>query len=182
MSLGSVIETDRLILRPWREADREPFAALNADPRVAEWLGGPIDRAASDAMIDRINAHISEHGFGFWAAERRADGVLIGMIGLGLVKPEALPVGPAIEMGWRLNHDAWGGGYATEGARAALTWGFETLQAPEIIAFTGRSNLRSQAVMRRLGMEPDPARDFDHPRLDQDHPLRRHVVFAIRRP
>ena len=177
-----MIETERLILRAFRDEDRAPFAALNADPRVAEWLGGPIDRAASDALVDRVNAHIAEHGFGFWAAERRSDGVLVGMIGLGVVKPEALPVGPAVEIGWRLIHDAWGGGYATEGASAALGWGFANLDVPEVIAFTGRTNLKSQAVMRRVGMTPDPARDFDHPRLAEDHPLRRHVVFAAKRP
>lgn len=182
MNAAVRIETYRLILRPWRDDDRSAFAALNADPAVAEWLGGPLDRAASDAMVDRINGHIAEHGFGFWAAERKADGVLVGMIGLGVVKPEALPVGPAVEMGWRLAQHAWGGGYATEGAEAALAWGFANLDVAEIIAFTGRTNLRSQAVMRRLGMRPDPSRDFDHPRLAEDHPLRRHVVFAIQRP
>ena len=176
-----MIETDRLILRAFRDADREPFAAINGDPRVGDWLGGVIDRAASDAMLDRINAHIDETGWGLWAAERKADARLIGFIGLSTVKAGALPVGPAIEMGWRLTPDAWGGGFATEGARAALDWGFDHIDTPEIIAFTATTNLASQAVMRRIGMTPDPARDFDHPRLAEDHPLRRHVVFAAKR-
>jgi len=176
-----VVETGRLVLRGYREADREAFARLNGDPRVGQWLGGPLDRPASDALMDRINAHIAEHGFGFWAAERKADGALIGMVGLIVVTAESLPVGPAVEMGWRLAPEAWGSGYATEAAKAALAWGFANLPVDEIIAFTARGNLRSQAVMRRLGMTADPSRDFDHPRLAPGHPLRRHVVFAARR-
>ncbi|MEO8114240.1 MAG: GNAT family N-acetyltransferase, partial [Phenylobacterium sp.] len=139
------------------------------------------DRAGSDAMLDRINAHIARHGFGLWGAERKADGRLIGFVGLAMVEAGDLPVGPAIEMGWRLIPEAWGGGYASEGARAALDWGFANLDISEIIAFTAATNVRSQAVMRRIGMVAAPERDFDHPRLAEDHPLRRHVVFAARR-
>ena len=177
-----MIETERLILRAFRETDREAFAAINGDPRVGAWLGGVIDRAASDAMLDRINAHIQETGWGLWAAERKADARLIGFVGLSTVKAGALPIGPAIEMGWRLAPEAWGGGFATEGAQAALDWGFDHIDTSEIIAFTATTNLASQAVMRRIGLAPDPGRDFDHPRLAEDHPLRRHVVFAARRP
>ncbi|MDP3747625.1 MAG: GNAT family N-acetyltransferase [Phenylobacterium sp.] len=176
-----MLETPRLILRRFREVDRDAFAAMNGDPRVGEWLGGTSDRAASDATLDRINAHIDEHGWGLWAAERKADGRLVGMIGLSTVKADALPVGPAVEMGWRLIPDAWGGGLATEGARAALDWGLAHIDVAEIIAFTAATNLRSQAVMARIGMVADPARDFDHPRLAEDHPLRRHVVYVARR-
>ena len=174
-----MIETPRLILRPWREADRAAFAGINGDPRVGDWLGGAIDRAASDALMDRLSAQIDEHGFGFWAAERKADGRLVGMIGLR--RETKAPPAPCLEMGWRLGADAWGEGLATEGAAAALAWGFATLEADEILAWTAATNLRSQAVMRRIGMTPDPARDFDHPALAEDHPLRRHVVFAARR-
>lgn len=172
-----MIETDRLILRPFRDDDREPFAAINGDPRVSDWLGGPIDRAASDAAIDQINTHIGEHGFGFWAAERRADGRLIGMIGLKRMSPE-LPPAPAIEAGWRLSPDAWGQGLAAEGARAALAWGFTYLTASEIIAITAVGNRRSRAVMEKIGMVEQPGRAFDHPLMDATHPLRRHVVYA----
>lgn len=175
-----MIETDRLILRPYREDDREAFAALNADPRVGAWLAGTLDRAASDAMMDRINAHIAEHGFGLWGAERKADRRLIGFIGLAVVKADALPIGPAIEMGWRLVPEAWGQGLASEGAAAALAWAFANLDAPEIVAFTADTNLASQGVMRKIGMVADPSRDFDHPRLAEDHPLRRHVVYAAK--
>lgn len=176
-----MIETARLILRRYREDDREAFAALNGDPRVGAWLGGTQDRAASDATMDRINAHIAEHGFGLWGAERKADGRLIGFVGLAVVKADALPVGPTIEMGWRLIPEAWGQGLASEGATAALAWAFANLDAPEIVAFTAATNLASQGVMRRIGMVADPSRDFDHPRLAEDHPLRRHVVYTARR-
>lgn len=174
-----MIETERLILRAFRDEDREAFAALNADPRVGDWLGGVSDRVQSDAMIDRINAHIAQHGFGLWAAERKADGRLVGMIGLRIL--DETPPGPGIEIGWRLAPDAQGLGLATEGAAAALAWGLANIDTPEIIAFTARSNLRSQAVMRRIGMVPAPERDFDHPRLAADHPLRPHVVFVAKR-
>lgn len=174
-----MIETERLILRPFRAADREPFAALNGDTRVSDWLGGPIDRSASDAMIDRINAAIERDGFGFWAAERRADGRLVGMIGLR--RQADAPPAPCIEMGWRLAQEAQGQGLATEGAAAALAWGFANLETEEILAWTAAANLRSQAVMRRIGMAASPERDFDHLALPEDHPLRRHVVFAARR-
>lgn len=178
-----MIETERLILRPFRiEEDREPFGALNADRRVADWLGGPLTRQQSDGLIDRINGHIVEHGFGFWAAELKAERRLVGAIGLQVVRAEALPLGPAVEAGWRLAYDVWGQGLVTEGASAALAWAFARLPIHEVVAFTGATNLRSQAVMRRIGMTADPARDFDHPRLAEDHPLRRHVVYAIARP
>lgn len=173
------IETGRLVLRPFRDADRDAFAALNGDPRVSDWLGGPIDRAASDTAIERINRHIAEHGFGCWAAEYKADGRLIGMIGLKHLAPE-LPPAPAIEACWRLSPDAWGQGFAAEGAQAALAWGFAHLEADEIIAITAVGNLRSRAVMRRIGMVEQPERGFDHPHLAEDHPLRRHVVYAAK--
>ena len=173
-----MIETGRLILRPFREADREPFAAMNADPRVGDWLGGTRTRAESDEMVDRINAYIEKHGYGLWACERKADGAMIGMIGLRFL--EDIP-GPAIEMAWRLSPDAQGGGLATEGAQAALDWGLANLDVPEIIAFTAESNLRSQGVMQRIGMVRAPERDFLNPRLPEDHPLRPHVVFVAKR-
>lgn len=175
-----MIETERLVLRPWRDEDRAAFAAINADPRVHDWLGGPIPPEATDAMVDRINAAMAANGFSFWAAEQRADGRLAGMIGLSRVAAGDLPVGPCVEIGWRLHPDLWGRGLASEGARAALDWGFGPGGLTEIVAFTAQTNLASQAVMRRIGMTPDPARDFEHPRLAPDHPLRRHVVWTAR--
>ncbi|CAN7331427.1 GNAT family N-acetyltransferase [Phenylobacterium sp. LjRoot219] len=175
-----MIETARLVLRPFREDDRDAFAAFNGDARVSDWLGGPIDRAASDALVDRINAHIAEHGFGFWAAELKAEARLVGMIGIRRM-PADLPPAPAIEAGWRLAPAVWGQGLAAEGARAALDWGFAHLPDDEILAITATGNLRSQAVMRRIGMIKQPDRGFDHPLLAPDYPLRRHVVYAAGR-
>lgn len=175
-----MIETDRLALRPVVDADRDAIAALNAHPKVGEWLGGVLDRAASDAFVDRVQAHQAEHGFGFWVAERRTDTRVIGMTGLWWV-PSGMAMPDTVEIGWRFHPEGWGQGYATEAARAALDYGFATLELPEIIAFTARANLASQGVMRRIGMIHDPARDFDHPGLAEDHPLRAHVMFVARR-
>lgn len=174
-----MIGTDRLVLRPAVDADRDAIAALNAHPKVGEWLGGVRDRAESDAFVDRVQAHQFEHGFGFWVVERKADGRVIGMTGVWWVPPE-MDMPGVVEIGWRFHPDAWGQGYATEAAKAALVYGFTTLKLPEIIAFTARTNLASQSVMRRIGMRHDPARDFDHPGLAEDHPLRRHVVYVAR--
>ncbi len=177
-----MIETPRLILRAPRDTDRDAIADINADPRVGDWLGGTQDRAGSDALVDRVQACITTHGYGFWAAERKADGELIGLIGLAPIPAGSpLPFEPGVEIGWRLSPSAWGQGYAAEGAAAALAWGLANLDAPEIISFTACSNLKSQAVMRRIGLQRDPARDFDHPKLAKDHPLRAHVVFCKRR-
>ena len=177
-----MIETERLFLRPYREDDREAFAEINGHPEVAAWLGGSLDRAANDALLDRICAHIDEHGFGFWAAERKADGRMVGAIGLMIAGPQGpLPAG-AIELAWRLHPQAQGTGLATEGARAARDWAFANLDIDEVVAITAQTNVRSQAVMRKIGMTPDPARDFDHPKLAADHPLLRHVFFSQKRP
>lgn len=178
-----MIESERLILRNLRDEDRETFAALNADLEVARWLGaGPINRPASDAFVDRIRDHVARHGFGLWAIERKKDSVLLGVTGLQHVEADVLPVGPAVEISWRLARHAWGHGFASEAAKVALVWGFENLDVPEIIAFTAIGNARSEAVMRRIGMRREPERDFDHPGLPSDSPLMRHVVYSLRRP
>ncbi|MGZ6038048.1 MAG: GNAT family N-acetyltransferase [Phenylobacterium sp.] len=176
-----MIETERLILRPPQDRDRTAIAAFNGDPQVGAWLSKALSREESDAMVDRILAEIAERGFGFWAVERKADGAVIGLTGL-LAMGADLPPGPALEVGWRLTPSAWGRGYATEAAKAAVAWGFANRDAPEIIAVTAVNNLASQAVMRRIGMAPEPWRDFDHPRLAEDHPLRRHVTWSVKRP
>lgn len=171
------IVTPRLHLRQWRAADRAPFAALNADPRVMEHFPSTLDRAASDAIAERCEALIAERGWGFWAVERRDSGDFIGFVGLN-VPTAALPFAPCVEIGWRLAHGAWGQGLASEAARAALTTGFETLGLVEIVSFTALSNRRSQAVMERLGMRR-AAEDFDHPVLPEEHPLRRHCLYRL---
>lgn len=173
-----MVETERLVLRPFREADRAPFAEINADPRVNAWFGGPVDRAASDASLDKANAHIARHGYGFWAAEHKKDRRLIGMIGLNRIEADP-PLGPMVEAGWHLSAEYWGQGLAVEGARAAVDWGRARLDVAEILATTALANLRSQAVMRRIGMVAQPARAFVDPQFPDDHPLRWRVVYAI---
>lgn len=176
-----MIETARLVLRPPRDDDRDAIFAINGDPQVSRWLAMTGTREESDALVDRVQAMIAERGFGFWAVERKADGAVIGLAGL-LAMGADLPPGPALEVGWRFASSAWGQGYATEAARAAVDWGFTTQDAPEIVAITAASNLNSQAVMRRIGMVRDPAADFLHPKLAEDHPLRPHVTFRLKRP
>lgn len=174
-----MIVTDRLTLRPAVDADRDAIAALNAHPKVGEWLGGVRSRAESDAFVDQVQAHHDEHGFGFWVVERRSEARVVGMTGIWWT-PLEIGLGRIVEIGWRFLPEAWGQGYATEAAKAALVYGFETVRLPEVIAFTARTNLASQNVMRRIGMSPDPARDFDHPGLAEDHPLRPHVVYVAK--
>lgn len=177
-----MIETQRLRLRDYREEDRAPFAALNADPAVGRWLGGVLDREGSDELLDGLSAHIAALGFGFWALERKADRRLIGAAGLQTIPAQSrLPIAPAVEIGWRLFPDVWGAGYASEGAAAALAWAFAHLDVDEVVSYTAARNTRSQAVMRRIGMVRAPARDFDHPALARDDPLRPHVVWTARR-
>ena len=176
-----MIETQRLILRQYTEADRDAFAELNGHPEVGAWLASVLTREQSDAMMDRISGQIAEQSFGFWGAERKADRRLVGMIGL-LVMGEGLPAPGAIELAWRVHPDAQGTGLATEGAAAARDWAFANLDIAEVVAITAESNVRSQAVMTKLGLVRDPAQDFDHPKLAEDHPLRRHVFFSQKRP
>lgn len=176
-----MIETERLVLRAYREEDRDAFAALTGDPRVGYWVANVKDRAQSDVMMDRLNAHIAAHGYGLWGVARKTDDKIIGLCGLDPIAQGDLPVGPGVEMAWRMIPQVWRQGLASEAASAALSWGLANLDVPEILAFTADTNLASQGVMRRIGMEADPARDFDHPRLAADHPLLRHVVYVARR-
>ena len=181
MTLPPELQTERLRLRRWRPADREPFAAMNADPVVMEHFPSTLTRDESDALVDRIAAHFDEHGFGFWAADVTASATFIGFVGLSAVPFDA-HFTPAVEVGWRLAREHWGRGYATEGARAALAFAFGDLGLAEVVSFTAVANRRSQAVMERLGMTHDPADDFDHPRLAPDSPILRHVLYRRHRP
>ncbi|WP_412538147.1 GNAT family N-acetyltransferase [Longispora sp. K20-0274] len=171
------LRTDRLLLRPWRASDLEPWAAMNADPEVREHLGEPLTTAQSAASMARFQADLESRGYGWWAVE--AAGAFVGFAGLDPVD-EGLPV-TGVEIGWRLARAAWGHGYATEAARAVLAFGFDTLDLPEILALTTATNTRSQAVMRRLGMTHDPAEDFDDPH-EPEGPLRHTVVFRLKHP
>jgi RimJ/RimL family protein N-acetyltransferase len=174
------LRTPRLLLREWRDDDRAPFATMWADPEVMAFYAAPLaDRAASDAWIEGMRRHNDEHGFAYWAVEHPGKSDLIGAIGLTRVR--ALPFAPAVEIGWRLARQYWGHGYATEAARAVLDDGFGRLDLPEIVAFTVPANNRSWRVMERLGMTRDPAGNFDHPRIPEGNPLRRHILYRIRR-
>jgi RimJ/RimL family protein N-acetyltransferase len=174
------LATERLRLRPWREADKAPFAALNNDPRVYATLAGPMTRIDSDAFADRITAHIDAHGWGLWAVEVPDVADFIGFVGLSRPRFEAHFI-PCVEIGWRLAFEHWQHGYATEAARAVLDFGFDALNLPEIVSFTTVGNMRSRAVMERLGFAHDARDDFDHPMLAVEHPLRRHVLYRKRR-
>lgn len=172
--------TERLVLRQWRDDDREPFAAMNADPEVMEHLPAVLDRAASDAMLDRLQASIEEQGWGLWAVERRDTGALVGFTGLSVPR-HPLPFLPCVEVGWRLARPAWGHGFATEAGREALQVAFDEIGLDEVVSFTTVTNVRSRAVMQRLGLTRDPADDFDHPALPEGSPLRRHVLYRVDR-
>jgi RimJ/RimL family protein N-acetyltransferase len=172
------LRTERLLLRRWRPADLEPFAAMNADPQVMEHFPAPLSREESDAAAARIAAHFERHGFGLWAVEASSGAPFAGFIGLAIPRFEA-HFTPCVEIGWRLAADHWGRGYATEGARAALAFGFESLRLEEIVSYTVPANLRSRRVMEKLGMTHDPSEDFDHPLLPEGHPLRRHVLYRM---
>jgi RimJ/RimL family protein N-acetyltransferase len=174
------LTTDRLLLRQWRDSDREPFAALNADPAVMEHFPALQTREQSDALIDRQLPAIEERGWGLWALEVRETGEFIGFTGLSVPSFEAHFL-PAVEIGWRLAKGAWGNGYATEAARASLAHGFGPAGLDAVVSFTTTTNLPSQRVMQRIGMTHDEAGDFDHPRLEAGHRLQRHVLYRIDR-
>jgi RimJ/RimL family protein N-acetyltransferase len=176
----SQLVTERLLLRQWRDSDREPFAVMSADPAVMKHFPALLTRVESDALIDRLQAGIAESGWGFWAVQVRRTGEFAGFIGLNPLRSN-LPFAPGVEIGWRLSTTHWGQGYATEGARRAVTYAFDELGLAELVAFTTKQNLPSQRVMQKLGMTRDPADDFDHPGLPVDWPQRRCVLYRLAR-
>ncbi|MGR3973503.1 MAG: GNAT family N-acetyltransferase [Candidatus Rhabdochlamydia sp.] len=177
----TIIQTERLILRHWKEDDLLPFALLNADPRVRKHFPGVLTADESHQLAFRIQTNITKRGWGYWAVSLLTTQEFIGFIGLEEVDFTALFTHskPTIEIGWRLAFHHWSKGYATEGAKAALMYGFQQLHLPEIVAFTTRCNERSQNVMEKIGMTHDEELDFDHPKLSSDHPLKRHVLYKI---
>jgi ribosomal-protein-alanine N-acetyltransferase len=176
MSTVPVLRTERLVLRDWREQDRAPFAAMNADPVVMEHFVTPLTREQSDAFVDRIVARWQVQGFGLWAVE--VDGAFAGYVGLARADFEA-SFTPAIEIGWRLDRPYWGRGIATEAARAGLAYGFDVVGLPEVDSWTAITNVRSWRVMERLGMVRDV--EFEHPRCPVGHPVRPHVLYRLTR-
>jgi RimJ/RimL family protein N-acetyltransferase len=173
-----VLTTPRLLLREWRPEDREPFAALNADPRVMEHFPGVLSRRQSDALAQRSARHFERHGFGPWAVEVPGVAPFIGFVGLDVPGFEA-HFTPCVEIGWRLAAEHWAHGYATEAALASVRYAFDVVGLDELTSFTTPQNVRSQAVMKRIGMTRDPADDFDHPRFPPGHRLSRHVMFRL---
>jgi RimJ/RimL family protein N-acetyltransferase len=176
----SELATERLVLRAWRDTDLAPFAALNADPRVMEHFAAALSPVESAAMVERIRRHFASHGFGLWAVGVPGVAEFIGFAGLVRV-PFAAPFTPAVEVGWRLAAEHWGRGYATEAARRALEVGFAQLELEQIVSIAMTANQRSRRVMEKLGLRRSPADDFDHPRLPEGHPRRRHVLYRLSR-
>jgi ribosomal-protein-alanine N-acetyltransferase len=172
------LHTNRLLLRRWREDDREAFGQINADPDVMRFRFKPLTRPESDILLDAIEACFEANGFGQWAAERVRDHRVIGFIGLEVADSDA-PFRPLVHIGWHLARQAWGHGYATEGATAALDFVFDEIGLPEVVAHTTAANERSRAVMRRLGMSHNPSDDFDGPWYPEGHPFRRFVLYRI---
>lgn len=174
------LETDRLLLRRWRDADRIPFQSMNSDPRVMEFMPALLTPAESDALAGRAQSHFDRHGFGPFAVELLETRSFIGYIGLYVPTFDAHFM-PAVEIGWRLAFDYWGRGLATEGARAVVRHAFEKLRLDSLVSFTAPANLRSRRVMEKLCMAHDPHDDFDHPKLSEGHPLQRHVLYRLGR-
>ncbi len=174
------LSTERLLLRSWRDEDEAPMLALSTDPEVMRHFPRPMTAEEVHAFVVRNRSALEEGRPGLYAVERRHDRRFIGFVGLA-VPAYPLPFSPCVEIGWRLMREAWGHGYATEAAHAALRHGFDTLRLAEIVSFTAVGNEPSRAVMRRLGMRRDPTEDFDHPRVEPGHPVRRHVLYRLRR-
>jgi RimJ/RimL family protein N-acetyltransferase len=175
------LETPRLLLRPWHQADRAPFAAINADPVVMHYFEAPFTRQQSDEAIDRYLAAFDRDGFSFFAAIERNTGELIGSIGLQVMRDQVpnLPQ-PAVEIGWRLAQSAQGKGLATEGARTIVDFAFNQLGLNEVVAITALPNRASRHVMEKLGMTHRPELDFDHPRVPAGHQYQRHTLYSLR--
>lgn len=170
------LQTDRLVLRPWRESDREPFAALNADPLVMELFPSTLSRDESDALVDRIVERWRDGRPSLWAVEVPGEAEFIGFVGLLEPSFEA-PFTPCVEVGWRIAAQWWGRGFAPEAATAALAYGFEELELDEIVSFTSVDNAKSRRVMEKIGLGHDEGDDFDHPSLPAGDRLERHVLY-----
>lgn len=178
------LETDRLLLRPWEDRDRKPLARIMGDERVRRFFPHVLTPEETNAQLDHHLATAEANGFSFKAAEAKLDGDLVGLLGLGVIPDatrEAIPSHPEVEIGWVFAERFWGHGLAPEGAAAWLSHAW-SLGLPEVVAFTAAVNLPSQRVMQKLGMVRDPADDFDHPKIAEGHPLRRHVLYRIVSP
>ena len=177
-----MIETERLIVRPWRDGDRDVYLATCNSESVTAHLGGPMTVEDIDAGLERIRVSQAENGFCFWAVERKSDGAFLGYCGLKIANDGGTPIDGEIEMGWRLREDAQGQGYVTEAARACLRWAWANLEVARVVAITVPANERSWRVMERLGMTRCRELDYAHPRYAPDDPLSRHITYAMERP
>jgi RimJ/RimL family protein N-acetyltransferase len=180
MSKNSHLPTERLLLRDWRSKDLPAFAELNADPQVMEHFSKTLSREESDLFASRIQEHFDKHGFGLWAIELSGVAPFIGFVGLSMPKFEA-HFTPCVEVGWRIALSHWNNGYATEGALAAVSYGFAELALAEIVSFTVPNNRSSRRVMEKLGMTHDTSDNFEHPRFPEGHKLRRHVLYRLQK-
>jgi len=176
--MSKIIETDRLILRTWRDEDLESMFAINQDPKVMEYFPSLQDLDMTKNFIDKVNAHFENHGYSLYATVRKDTNEFIGFIGLLIAEFES-HFTPATEIGWRLSSNHWGQGFATEGAKAVLDYAFRELKIPEIVSFTAASNAKSIRVMQKIGLQHNEANDFDHPKLDDESPLKRHVLYRL---
>lgn len=176
-----IIETERLILRKWKEEDLEPFSRMNTDVRVMEYYPKLLTFEETKAFIERISRHIEDHGYGLFACELKDTGEFIGYVGLSIPIIET-EFTPCVEIGWRLAFHYWGKGYATEAARAVLKFGFEKTELREILSWTVPANVRSRRIMEKIGMIQDEAGGFMHPRMPEDHPLSWHVLYRMESP
>jgi RimJ/RimL family protein N-acetyltransferase len=175
-----IIETERLYLRTWQATDAQPYFDINQDPQVTEFLRGPLTMEEVHQSIAATNQHQEKWGFTLWAAELKETHELMGFVGLNYPKWEA-PFAPAVEMGWRLGTQYWGQGYATEGAQAALAFGFNTIGLDEIVSFAPPINHRSLHVMEKIGLQRYPQGDFRHTKLPLNHPLSQHVLYRLKK-
>lgn len=175
-----IIETDRLILRTWSNEDAVEYYCINQDPKVIEFLKGSLTMSEVTDFISSMNKQFDELGYTLWAAEEKTKSQFIGFIGLNFIKWEA-PFGQAVEVGWRLGSEYWKKGYATEGAKACLKYGFNQCDLKEIVSFTVPANIRSFRVMEKIGMIRDLEGDFAHPNLPLEHKLSKHILYRIQK-
>jgi len=177
-----IADSDRLIIRTWREADRADYLATCNTDAVTTYLGGPASVGDIDAAIDRIAKSQRENGFSFWAVERKADGAFLGYCGLKIANLPGTRLDGAVEIGWRLREDAWGRGYAGEAAGTVIDWVWANLDVDQVVSFTIPANAPSRRLMERIGMGRRPDFDFGHPHFADGHPLRAHVAYVAERP
>lgn len=176
--MPAIIETERLILRTWKQEDADSYYLINQDPKVIEFLQGPLTMEQVYDYITAANNHWDKHGYTLWATELKATGEFMGFMGLNYIDWEA-HFTPAIEIGWRLGSQYWGKGYATEGAKASLEYGFEQCGLKEIVSLSVPANVRSIHVMEKIGMRRDLNGDFAHPKLHPEHPLSKHILYRV---